>query len=194
LPCRFGRPSSVAVSVSVVERGVAGADGDGGRQVGVDVLAVAAARGPQPIDLPHRFERADDLVRLPVRSQAPHQFLIAEIFRHHDLEDVLVAARREVRRLPAIAARLERVRLADRQIDRLLVIAVHIAEPHVERAVRVDVEALVDRRDALARRVAHGDELRRGLLRQHAGGRDSRGDEGKRGEKAHGLATHAAII
>ena len=69
----------------------------------------------------------------------------ANSFGTVDPEHVLVPARREMRRLAAVAARLERVVGADRDVDLLLVVAVHVAEPHVERAVGVDVEPFVDR-------------------------------------------------
>ena len=73
-------------------------------------------------------------------------------------------ARIEVRRLTAVTAWLEPVRRADRQIESLFEVAVHIAEPHVVRTVGIEIEALVHRRDALTGRMANGDELRRRLL------------------------------
>src|SRR5439155_3317418 len=120
--------------------------GDGGirrlqrhdrRQVRTDFLAVAAACGPLSIDLPHRLQRGHDLLHLPMRAQLPDQRLTAEVLRHDDAEDVLVAPRNEMRRLAAIAAWLEAVVWTDRQVDGLLVVAVYIAEPIVVRAVGI---------------------------------------------------------
>jgi hypothetical protein len=119
------------------------------RQVRADLLAVAAARRAQAIDLPHRLQRRDHLLRLTVGGERPLQGLIAEILRHGHAEDVLVPTRREVRRLSAVGARLEGVGRTDGKVDLFLVVPVHVAEPHVVRAVRVDVEAFVHRRHAL---------------------------------------------
>src|SRR5439155_24377098 len=102
---------------------------------------------------------------------------IAEVLGYHDAKDILVAARNEMRRLAAIAPWLERVVGTDREVDRFLVVAIHVAEPHVVRAVGIDVETLVDGRDALAGRVTNGDELRRAVLRDersHGDGDDDR--------------------
>ena len=73
---------------------------------------------------------------------------------------------------PVVQARLERVVRPDRNVDGFLVVPVHVAEPHVERPVRVDVETLVHRRHALAGRMADGDEL----------GRTGLGKDRKRGD------------
>ena len=129
-----------------------------------------------------------------MRDDSPGQLLIAEIFRHGDAEYVFVAPRGEVRRLPAIAARLERVRRADRKIERFLVVAVHVAKPHVEGAVGIDVETLVHGRDALTGRVTHGDELRRTLLGDQRRVRNECGDAEEDGGEAQGFGDHAAII
>ena len=111
-------------------------------------------------------------MRLPVRVQLPRERLVDEVLRDGDLEDVLVAARHEVRRLPAIAARLERVVGPDRDVDFLFVVAVHVAEPHVEGAVGIDVEPFVHRRDGLARPMAKVDELRGALRPERDGHRE----------------------
>ena len=147
---------------------------DGRRRVRVDAFAVAAARRADPIDLPHGVERAGDAQRLPVRRQRPDKLaVLRKIVRHRHLEDVLVAARYEVRRLPAIAARFEGVRRAGWNVDRLFLVAVHVAEPHVVGAVGVDIEALVHGRDALSVPVAHLHHLRdAGGLREQRGARD----------------------
>src|SRR5258708_18454697 len=70
------------------------------------------------------------MIRRPPRSTL---FPYTTLFR-----SVLVAPRREMRRLAAVAAWLERVGGADRKIDLFLVVAVHVAEPHVEGAVGID--------------------------------------------------------
>ena len=120
-------------------------------------------------------------------GELPHQLFVGELLRDRDGEDVLVPPRGEVRRLSAIAARLEGVGGADRNVDRFLVIAVHVAEPHVHRAVRVDVESFVDRRDTLTGPVPEVRQLRRGLLREHGAGRDRT----EKHREAHGSADHA---
>ena len=75
-PRRFGRS---VVGGRKRERG-AGAglvstrcDGHDRRQVRADLLAVAAARRPLAIDLPHRLQRGDDLLGLAVRGQLPDE-------------------------------------------------------------------------------------------------------------------------
>ena len=101
-------------------RGLIGdADLHVGRQIRTDLLAVAAARRAKPIDLPHRLQRGDDLLRLAVRVHGPHELLVAEVLRHGHLEDVLVAPRREVGRLAAIDTRLERVVRTDGDVELL---------------------------------------------------------------------------
>ena len=125
-----------------------------------------------------------------MRAQFPHQGLVAEVLRDDDAKDVLVATRHEMRRLATVATRLERVVRTDREVNGLLVIAVHVAEPHVVRAVGIDVEPLVDRRDALAGRVTDGDELRRALLRDER----SHGDCADDRDDAQGFGDHAPII
>jgi hypothetical protein len=171
---RHGEGRAVAANADVGDREL-----HDRRQVRADVFAVAAARCAQAIDLPYGLQRGDDLIGAAVRGQLPHQRLVAEVFRYGDLEDVLVPPGHEMRRLSAIAARLERVFRPDRNVELLLVIAVHIAEPHVVRAVGVDVEALVDGRHALARPVTQVDELRCRLLRgegQREPGEESDGE------------------
>ena len=77
--------------------------------------------------------------------QRPHNLRAgAEVLRYGHLEDVLVATDVEVRRLTAIETGLELVVRANRKIDAFLEVAVHVAEPHIERAVGVDVEAFID--------------------------------------------------
>src|SRR5262245_33554018 len=66
-----------------------------------------------------------------------------------------------MRRLSAVSARLEPVLRADWNIELLFVVAVHVTEPHVVRAVRVDVEALVHRCHTLTVPVPKLCELRR---------------------------------
>ena len=89
-----------------------------------------------------------------------------------------MAARTEVRRLPAIVSRLEPVVGPDRHVDLFLEIAVHIAEPHVEGAVRVDVEAFVHWGDALTAPVPG----RHGRLRLRRDGDQERGRANQRDE------------
>ena len=93
---------------------------------------------------------------LAVAGQGPDEILLAPVFRHADGEDVLLAARVEVRRLTLVdAARLERVVRPDRHVDLFLVVPVHVAEDHVEAAVGVALPAFEDRDNVLARRVTN---------------------------------------
>ena len=107
------------------------------------------------VDLPDRHQRAVRLLGLAVARQRPDQILLAPVLRHAHREDVLLAPRIEVRRLSLIdAARLERVVRADRHVDLLLVVPVHVAEDHVEAAVGVALPAFEHGDDVLAGGVA----------------------------------------
>ena len=57
---------------------------------------------------------------------------------------------RSRRRMTPIRTGVELVIRADRNVDFFFEVPVHVAEPQVVRAVLVDVESLVYRRDALA--------------------------------------------
>jgi len=89
-----------------------------------------------------------------------------------------------------VAARFERIGGADRDVELLFVVAVHVAEPHVEGAVGIDVEPFVHRCDALSRPVAEVRELRGGLL----GEQRARRDRAEKHGDTKGFADHAAII
>lgn len=113
-PPRLGSPSSVAVRCSVAVAGLRDGllgrvDLDYRRRVGIDVLAVAAARGAPAVDHPHRIQRRRHLLGLAVHSKNPDQLPIAEIPGNDNPEDILVAARQEMSGLAAIAPGLETV-------------------------------------------------------------------------------------
>src|SRR5262249_43391099 len=76
-------------------------------------------------------------------------------------------------------------------MDGLFVVAVHVPEPHVEGAVRVDVEPFVDRSHRLTRPVAQVHELRR-VLRAKRNRRRQSGRESKCGFHGEILAALAA--
>ena len=121
------------------------------RQVRVYVVDVPATRRPHAVDLPLAAKRAGNRLSLAVHGQRPeHLAGWPEVLRHRHLEDVLVAARVEVRWLALVRPGLEPVVGAHRQVDRFFEVPVHVPEPHVEGPVRVDVESLVDRGNALA--------------------------------------------
>src|SRR6266850_567398 len=138
-----------------------------GRRVGIDLLAVSPTRGAQAVDHPNRFQRPGNLSGLTMRGKHPHQRAIAEILRQDNLEYILVAPHHEMRRLAAIASRLEMIVGPDRDVHLFLVVPIHVPEPHVVRTVGIDVIAFVHRRDALSGPMANLYELAAGGLELH---------------------------
>ena len=129
---------------------------DADRRGLVVVVALGGAGPPvQPhdvvIDLPHRPERREGLVRPAVVRDGPDEVPVAPVGRHAHLVDELLPARVEVRRLPPVGvARLEEVVLADGNDRLLLVVPVQVAEHHGERPVGVPLPAFEHRLDVLA--------------------------------------------
>ena len=161
--------------------------------------AVPPAQAAAAIDLPHPLvehpripQRADGGERLPVDLQRPHQVLVAPVGGHPHAEGEALAARIEVGRLPAVLRpRREIVGRAGRHVRLLLVVAVEIAEPEREAAVRVGVPALVHRLHRLPAPV-QGLGVRRRAA-QPAAGREQPAQQRRRppGSNPHACPSHA---
>src|SRR5581483_9953649 len=144
----------------MVERLFGRLDANHRRCIGIDLFAVPAACGAIAVDHPHWIQGTGDLFGSSMRGQEPDQLLVAEILRHDYPEDVFVAADLEVSGLAAIASRFEAIVRPEGNIEDLFVVAVHVAEPHVEGTIRVGVKPLIDGGDGLAGPVAELDLLR----------------------------------
>src|SRR5439155_15365742 len=116
----------------------------------------------------HTIERGDDRFGLPTDGYRPYELIgVAEILGHEDTKDILVPPCVEMCRLPAISGpRLELVIGANRDVEFFFEVAVHVAEPHVEGAVVVDVETFVDRCQSLSGPVPQLLDLGTGSARQ----------------------------
>src|SRR6185436_4338870 len=105
------------------------------------------------IDFPDIEQRRLRLLGLAVDGERPDQlFLPVPVLRDVDLEQKVVLARVEDRRLPAVGgAGIEAILRADGNDWLLDVVPVQVPEDHVEAAVRYALPAFIDRDDRLSR-------------------------------------------
>ena len=136
-------------------------DPDDGRHVGQLGLRDADAA-----DVHHLHQLVDHVVDPQaavgavgpaVGCHVPHDLAVTEVGRHDHPEHVAVAPGLEPRRLPAVhVARLDPVVRADRDVQLLVHVPVHVAEPQAERPVGVSLPPLERGRDVLSARVEDG--------------------------------------
>src|ERR1700722_20329931 len=91
-----------------------------------------------------------DLIDLAAHGQGPPHFLIAPILWNPNLENELLTPNIEMRRLPLIRVTLlDLIIGTDRDIQRLLVVAIHIPENQAERPIGVSLPAFETRSHVL---------------------------------------------